>query len=127
MGEISSIDRAYAAGLFDGEGCAWIGRSLGSPMSQIVITNKHEGALKWLQERWGGKVTVYHAPKQQNRAAYYAWRPYAKGKMQFLCDVWEFLIIKRETVFNVMQFLCKPKDCYIERNRIHNQRGVRGG
>src|SRR5437588_3243208 len=76
----SWLDRAYASGLFDGEGCVYIARlrpesSANRPRFQLqtVVSNTNRDVLDWLWMRWGGYVLVARRADGKTRASW-QWR-----------------------------------------------------
>jgi hypothetical protein len=101
MEDLQVAERAYAAGLFDGEGHIGIavaknGRGELYHRLMIDITNTNVEIVHWLFERWDG---VIHAPryfaKEEWRTAH-RWTVCDGRAMRFLEDVLPFLIIKKE-------------------------------
>ncbi len=73
---------AYAAGLLDGEGCV---RWNNSP--SIEVSNKHRGALRLLQEKWGGTI-------RDKGDEVFVWTVYGKKALKYLSNVAKYSVIK---------------------------------
>jgi hypothetical protein len=81
---VSETDKAYAAGLFDGEGYVGIlprtRDSLTRYLASVVIANTDRTPLDWICEKFGGRVQVTHpkpTPKETRRRTLYSW--YIRG------------------------------------------------
>jgi len=104
----SRDERAYLAGILDGEGC--IGMTHKRPdflpncyAYYIQITNSDENLINWIQERFGGKA---------RRARYTVWQIAWYGKepiRNLLMQVEEFLIVKRVQAKAMLEFCQTPK------------------
>lgn len=71
----TEIDIAYAAGIFDGEGCLYI-----SPASKrqthrlsVQVTNTHTGLLEWFKGRWGGAIYELVGNRRHGWAICWTW------------------------------------------------------
>lgn len=106
----SQFDKAYAAGLFDGEGNVCIGANKNVPEAKGIIYNMRIGAaqnepevLFWLRDRWGGSVN----PTRRKTAAHnitHTWACFARKAAVFLENVLPFLQIKRERALLALKF-----------------------
>jgi hypothetical protein len=81
---------AWAAGLFDGEGCVVTTRCLG-PAVRMTLTCKP--ALIRLAEYWSGRATSKKTLKGYKQQ--YVWQLGGRTSQQFLIDVLPYLVIKR--------------------------------
>ena len=106
----------YLAGLFDGEGCIHISRTvcrLGienrkMPEYRLVvqITNTDIGLMKWLIKNAGGRFRelIYKNPKPNWRPCY-VWMPSGKkNKEKFLLGILPYLVVKREQTLLGLEF-----------------------
>lgn len=101
---------AYAAGLFDGEGCVYIGKTQRSGrrlpcyrmFCKISMTN--DNAIKLLHEHWGGHYGVNKANVPKNYKPLYNWTVPAKKAAKFLLDVLPYLRIKHEQARLALEF-----------------------
>lgn len=87
----TELEKAYAAGLFDGDGTVsfrFDNPAVGARI-QVNITQKDVFVLEWMLERFGGKITV-------EREHYRRWTP--QPKEQFLRDIAPYLVQKKERV-----------------------------
>lgn len=107
-------DVAYAAGLFDGEGCVSIGvsgRNKQRPAYrvQVVVAMTDHNVLRWLQERWGG--TIY---KQKRHAEHHRpgwqWHLSEGEAIAFLEKLRLYLKIKGPATDNALPFLWLKRD-----------------
>jgi hypothetical protein len=107
---------AYAAGLFDGEGCILICRnSAGSYWLQTRVTNTNRDILEWMKHRFGGGIGTQGAAKGHKRVKpCWYWIASGNGAAAFLVHVFPHLIIKRAQARVAMQF----------QDRLRGTRGV---
>lgn len=102
-----SSDRAYMAGLFDGEG--WVGvtttrREQNEYMTlRASFTNTHQSTVLWVGENFGGRVIALGTPEGGTRAA---WRiDWASADaVEFLRSVRPWLRIKADQVDAALQW-----------------------
>jgi hypothetical protein len=109
----SNADRAYAAGLLDGEGSVLISRRQ-SPHGRtylmgVHIVNTYWPTLYWLQERWGGSVGRNRFQPNDSRGLRATrvcgqWIIAARMAVPFLEDTLPYLQIKREAALNALAF-----------------------
>jgi hypothetical protein len=91
-------EHAYAAGMFDGEGCILIVSYIDKSSMpnkrrynlRVNVSQKATEVLYWLQTRWDGYVGENHAASQ--------WVTSGAKARKFLEDVRPFLMVKREQV-----------------------------
>lgn len=108
----SEMDRAYAAGFFDGEGNVCIARNLrGGQERTHYVHNMRVGAsqreaatLFWLRDRWGGSVRPSQRKTPSGVRTYYVWGCFAIGAAAFLRDVLPYLQVKRERAELALEF-----------------------
>lgn len=106
---------AYAAGLFDGEGCIWIKRRAAPGCCGDVyaltadVSQDDPRPLTWLAERWGGQARPRSVQLRANRIAH---RWYASGPTAaaFLRDVLPYLIVKHEQAVLAVEFQERHKN-----------------
>lgn len=101
----SATERAYLAGLIDGEGSIRIQRRgaaggktfrPGQYTAMVEMVNTDEQMIRWVQERWGGAVSHTPANPAANRKAKWQWRVVADKVLPVLDDIFEFLRTKRQ-------------------------------
>lgn len=106
--EPTKIDSAYAAGFFDGEGSVNIARSdrkdcidptyvLNVNAVQVDIQ-----PLLFIQNRWGGSICRYK--EKPPRKAFFSWQCPATVASDFLFDVLQNLVVKRERAMLGIKF-----------------------
>ena len=103
--ELSDVDRAYAAGLVDGEGSVRItergaqgGTALrrGQYTLMVELTNTSLPMIDWLVARFGGSVSYAKANPIRNAREKWHWRVAANKALYVLDAVWPYLITKRQ-------------------------------
>jgi hypothetical protein len=91
---IDQIDKAWAAGFFEGEGSISISsrKSVGEHgMMFVEIAQVDPAPIDWLNERWpGGKYLC--RPKTENARPFYRWMRIAWKAHEFLWDIRPYLI-----------------------------------
>lgn len=103
---VSDRDLAYAAGLFDGEGCIHIGRHARGYKLQVMLTNTHRPVLDWFQSIWGGKL--YDHPSYHRKRWTMCWTLQWGGKddeVRLLTDLLPNFQIKRDQALLALRFL----------------------
>ena len=95
---ISELNRAYTAGLFDGEGCITIARHLrragyGYQLS-ITVHMCDDEPLRLLCKQWGGVVRD-RKPNNGSSRPSFRWRLYSGQAQNFLQDIRPYLQIER--------------------------------
>jgi hypothetical protein len=102
LAHLSERDRAYIAGLFDGEG--WVMIAYGKPTKRrpsgayhlsVGITSTDPRVIEWLCERVPAKLWHAKAPNETRRDSY-QWRLALYRGAQFCREIAPYLIIKRE-------------------------------
>lgn len=98
---------AYAAGIFDGEGCVGI---WGNPhvksralMLHVHITNTNKEVLDLFAKRFGSTVQL-RKPATRKHQAIYRWAINSDHAISFLDQVYQFLVIKKEQVDVAREF-----------------------
>lgn len=85
---------AYAAGLFDGEGCVHIGRWIREGRMKyhlsVLIAMTTTAPLGFMRERFGGRIRIAAKSKKQQ----WEWRLYSKEAVPFLLQVLPYLKVK---------------------------------
>lgn len=111
---------AYAAGLFDGEGCVMVNHdtSRPSPRLQIEIAGSYLPMFDWLVENFGGNYYVGERPLGVGEAGRYGtvrtrhkqgykWSLTGRKAVEFLTVVLPFLMEKREQAVAVLNPECE--------------------
>lgn len=97
-------DRAYAAGLVDGEGSIRItsrGKNGGVAFRQgqytlmVEMVNTDKQMIEWMVERFGGSVSHFVESVEQNRKAKWHWRVSANKALYVLDAVWPYIRTKK--------------------------------
>jgi hypothetical protein len=85
------IERAWAAGFFEGEGSVRINAFTGQNMGTLLVDlpNTDESAVRFFGDRWGG--TVRFTPMEPPRRGYWRWRCASRQAAAFLHDVLPFM------------------------------------
>lgn len=101
-------ETAYAAGLFDGEGCVQLymrpstysgpKRVDNAFRANLSLSSVDPAPILWLRERWGGSLRVYDGPSRRaaGHRPLHALQLTGKVAERFGRDIYPFLITKRE-------------------------------
>lgn len=103
------IEPAYAAGVFDADGCIGIYEAMKNNeykryiRIQVMVANNHGGMLLEFKNRYGGSVCYAGAVCKQ-------WRQDSKEKVRlFLEEIYPFSITKRDQIEIGLKFLSIPR------------------
>ena len=101
---LSDVDRAYAAGLVDGEGCIRItssGSGGGTTFRQgqytlmVELTNTDYVMIQWMQQKFGGSVSHCKEDAILNKRQKWHWRVAANKALFCLDAIWPYIRTKR--------------------------------
>ena len=116
---------AYAAGLFDGEGCvdiykASVSKASKSPsfMLRVVITQKQGEIMNWLENKFGGAVQL----SKRSDNYIYRWDIRSQAAKRFLLLIQPYVLIKKEQVNLAIEYE-ERKSKYLE--TLKGKRGFR--
>jgi hypothetical protein len=109
---LSETEKAYMAGIIDGEGSIIMNYNKPKTNPAILVANTHKGVLDWIQEKFtaGGLAVTYrnrHNPKWQD--VYQLHIHGVKNVYDILTAIEPYLIIKKEKSIRARKFL---KDKY---------------
>lgn len=147
----TEAQRAYAAGLVDGEGCIHLARRGGKQGQYAVphqngqhtivvyLNNTAKPMIDFLQSLWGGYVNIVPANEEKNSRAQWHWGVSANKALRFLDDIFPFLIVKRRQAQLARRFqryvqvtgrertekIYKLQCRFFDEMRVLNQRGLR--
>ena len=103
---------AYAAGLFDGEGCILIthykflrGRNCCRWRMSAFITNTNPRPLILCKQLFGGSVfsKIKSAPEKNHRAQW-KWEVHSRAGFNFLKKILKYSIIKKDEIIKALEF-----------------------
>lgn len=97
-GFTSELDRAYAAGFFDGEGHVNF-----RPYIHVQIGQKDDRPLKWLQSAFEGNIYVY---KNEQNKGFSQWSIVGTRAQVFLMQIQPYLRVKDLQVKNALENCC---------------------
>lgn len=117
---------AYAAGLFDGEGCVQLYMRPGvygnpdgknnSFRSNLSIASVDPAPIEWLKARWGGSLRFYAGKRVENgHRALYSLQITGNQAERFAQDILPFLVTKRDEM-----------DLWLIARGLTHKRGSRG-
>ena len=89
------ITNEYAAGFMDGEGCINVSMCRTSVFIRVLIVNTNIEVLELFKERWGGSIQT-NKQQKDNWKISYTWRVSHQSCLDFLKDIYPFLIVKKQ-------------------------------
>ncbi len=99
----SAAERAYAAGLFDGEGCVAIydkaikAKNWHQFTFSMRIANTDPRPLEWLVKKFGGSITKRAGARlREGRRECYTWYIMNSKAKLFVLAILEYTIVKRQ-------------------------------
>lgn len=104
-GKISAQNKAYIAGLFDGEGHIFITEDMrpnyktSLHILRIGVTNTHKPTIEWLFSLF--PTTISKRVQHKNHPTWkpcYSWNAASKNALLFLKTIYPYLKIKKEQV-----------------------------
>jgi len=107
---MDNVERAYLAGLFDGEGYLGLTKTVRKTASiqytlRTSISNNHPYLMQYLLSNYGGSITT----KRQNGFINQEWRLSSNQAYEFLKLIYPFLIVKSDQVKLAMEFQSKMR------------------
>ena len=111
----TEMEKAYLAGILDGEGYIAIARKATCGKSYyrayVEVTNTRRLLLEWIQARWGGCIypDSHAAFNRPNNAVCWKWALHSGQAKRVLREVLEYLVIKPEQATIVLDFPCRPR------------------
>lgn len=98
-----ATERAYIAGLFDGEGTAMMLNFKDKKMIKCSISNTNKEVIDWVEKR-SPKSCIYNYQPKRKPHYKLVWTIQFSGKKAtlFLETIFKYLIIKREQIKNLL-------------------------
>jgi hypothetical protein len=113
MNKLTETEKAYIAGLLDGEGCVGISKKI-SPSKKhpfnfglrVIITNSNYQIICWLKEKTGiGCAYEYDKkPYKPNWNPIHRWQVVCEQARNFLNEIYPYIRIKKEIIDLVLDF-----------------------
>lgn len=98
---MTETDKAYTAGIIDGEGCIRMQRTtLGLDVS---VGNTDMELLNWLQTHWGGKIYPNRYKRLDNAKPFFHWRLCSKLAFVLLEAIEPYMVIKRKRAIKALE------------------------
>ncbi len=120
---LTETERAYLAGILDGEGCVSVATRLKKYLTPIVqVTNTRLELLDWLHVRYGGSVLA-RPDKRQTRKPSYAWVVCGQKALHVLRDARPYLLLKTQQADLV---LALPRQSTKQRDALGRIKGCIG-
>jgi len=104
MNALTETQKAYLAGLLDGEGCVGIQKKRSSSKrheydfdTRVIITNSNYSAICWIKEVTGlGCAYQYKRSSNIKWNVVHRWVVVSRNAREFLNAIYPYLIIKKE-------------------------------
>ena len=112
-------ERAYIAGLIDGEGTISVtydGRNKNNLFVRVLITNTNEELLKWLKERVGGNYHIRNKPMKEGWKKFGQWQIAHTNAIKLLEQIRNYLVIKKDQYLIAITLQAAKKEALEERN-----------
>lgn len=98
---MTSAEKAYAAGLFDGEGCIVISHRAQGQRGRVYglrvqVCMSSEPTIQWLSQRFGGSCRPVNAPSRtgRGRKPVWVWAVNSRRAERFLCAIRPYMVTK---------------------------------
>ena len=102
---MEETDIIYLAGIVDGEGCINIVKyhkdNRYRYRLQLRVINTNKELIDWIKERWGGYIYSKQKPKLRT---VYEWYVSDEAAEHLLCDLLNYLIVKRQQANIALDF-----------------------
>jgi hypothetical protein len=99
---------AYAAGVFDGEGCVQFTRCRTTVYPRVLVTNTNLELLHFFKDTFGGDIQPL-SKRQANWKQGYYWRLSWALAVDFLNQISPWLIVKRDHAVTIFAWdACRP-------------------
>ncbi len=104
---------AYLAGIIDGEGSLMLWKSNIDPKRRgqfnlrVNVSSTDKCLVEWLYANFGGRFSEMNSPSRKahsNWKQQYIWEVNRPEMLQFLTDIYEFLVIKKERCQVAIEF-----------------------
>ena len=123
MNHLSEVERAYIAGIVDGEGHMSISLYMGHPAILLHVVNTNHAVILWLHEKLGGCEFVAHRADAKCKTRW-RWEVRTLRARAILCAIQPFLIIKKrhseliEAFYAALQEYRETRPCLIFRDSV---------
>lgn len=106
MPKVKAIEKAYLAGIIDGEGCIKLYPHV-KPPCQITIANNNKRMLFWVQEKLQcGSIYIHKLPVERKHKTQYQWRIAAREQIKKILNaVKPYLIIKKDQAERMIEYI----------------------
>lgn len=100
---ISETDRAYLAGILDGEGCIRLANRGKYVTPSVQVANTKYELMLWLQERYGGSIYQLKDSRDSNRKQSWSWNIAGQKALTVIRDARPYLVLKTEQADIVLE------------------------
>ncbi len=101
---MEEVEKAYLAGIVDGEGTVTLTRHRKeeTPGPRVAVANNNLRLLEWIKSRVGG-VIVSKKKRKPHHSDSYAWYAQQDRALRFLDEIKKYLIIKKPHADLILQ------------------------
>ena len=134
LGRLTSTEKAYIAGIIDGEGCIGIYRTGGGERKdaarlglRLAVGSTNRELLEWLQETTGVGSICFHKACRSNQKDSWNWQVRGRQAVELLFSVCQYIRVKENQVVLACNFANTmgdggrhelPNEVILERERI---------
>lgn len=113
------LARAWAAGLFDGEGCVAVYQTTAGTFAlHVTISMKNRRSLDRFQYMYGGSVNSYENKKV---GKFFRWCLYGENALKFLRSIQPFSVEKASQIAIAIEFQLRRQPSGIRKQRLTDQ------
>ena len=101
---LEEVEKAYLAGIVDGEGTVTLSRhnKNETPAPSVSVANNNLDMLKWIKSKVGGVIISKKKSKPHHNNSY-AWSICQNRAIEFLGEIKQYLIIKKPQADLIIQ------------------------
>lgn len=92
--DLTIAERAYIAGIIDGEGCICFGKRKGWHELRVVVKHTNPILIAWLLDRLGGSICLHKARSDKHKDSH-IWTITTKQAASMLALILPYLLIKQ--------------------------------
>ncbi|MFH1726221.1 MAG: LAGLIDADG family homing endonuclease [Elusimicrobiota bacterium] len=128
---MAETDKAYLAGLIDGEGTITLTRHHRNqfPQPRVSISNNSLELLEWVRERLGCGNIIRRSPRKEHHGKSYVWQVQLAGSaLKVLREIRPYLVLKRRHADLLLEDYkaCTPRNGKYSPSMLAAKRGLVG-
>lgn len=113
VGKLTKLEKAYIAGIIDGEGCIYLGKAKNRTKSKkkyseylynssLSVEMSCQSVPQWLHDKCGGGL--YSRKRKHRVPVMWTWKASGKRAEKLLAKIYDYLVEKRGEVDIFMQY-----------------------